>query len=121
MKMNKPDEYRVYVLHLKKSVMNHSRFKKANPEYIEGKPCVYVGYTSKTVKQRIKEHRLNLMNKKGTFTLSDKNGFVKDYYLYAAKRSFGNKEFYNNINEAENAEKATAEKLRERGYGVWSN
>ena len=30
-------------------------------------------------------------------------------------------EFYNNVNEAENAEKATAEKLRKRGYGVWSN
>mgnify|MGYP002847698372 FL=1 len=119
--MSKSNRYIVYVLHLKKSIMNHAKFKKANPQYIEGKPCVYVGYTGKTLEQRIKEHREDLMNKKGTFTLSDKNGFVKKYYLYAAKRSFGNKEFYNNINEAENAEKATAEKLRKKGYGVWSN
>jgi len=101
--------------------MNHTKFKKENPQYVEGKPCVYVGYTGKDIKQRIKEHRLDLMNKKGTFKLSDQNGFVKNYYLYPAKRSFGNKEFYDTINEAEDVEKATAEKLKKRGYGVWSN
>ena len=39
-------EYYVYVINLKKDVLNIKKFKDKNPDYIEGKPCVYVGQVS---------------------------------------------------------------------------
>jgi hypothetical protein len=33
------------VVELSKDVLHESRFKKANPDYVIGKPCVYVGMT----------------------------------------------------------------------------
>ena len=44
--------YSIYVIELKKGVLKHKKFKEANPNYIPGKPCVYVGYTSKTPEDR---------------------------------------------------------------------
>ncbi|NDP38504.1 MAG: hypothetical protein GZ093_07100 [Rhodoferax sp.] len=37
--------YHVYVIELSKDVLNESRFKKGNPDYLTGKQCVYVGMT----------------------------------------------------------------------------
>ena len=35
----------MYVIELSKDVLYEARFKKANPDYVTGKPCVYVGMT----------------------------------------------------------------------------
>ena len=35
--------YHVYVVELSPEVLRHPRFVRANPGYIDGKPCVYVG------------------------------------------------------------------------------
>ena len=43
--MGRRDHYHVYVIELSKDVLYEARFKKANPDYIRGKPCVYVGMT----------------------------------------------------------------------------
>jgi len=118
-------EYKVYVIRLKEDVITDDKkknklFRDANPAYKNGKPCYYVGYTSKSVKERVEQHRYNLKNKKG-ISIGDKKHFVQDYYLWTSKKTFGNKEFYNTIEEAKKAEKKTAEKLRKRGSAVWSN
>ena len=46
----RPDEpckrRHVYAIQLKPEVRHEPKFKKQNPNYIEGKPCVYVGKTS---------------------------------------------------------------------------
>ena len=49
--------YSIYVIELKKEVLKHRKFKEANPNYIPGKPCVYVGYTSKTPEERYQQHQ----------------------------------------------------------------
>jgi len=57
--------YNVYVIQLKKEVLEEKKFQKANPEYIEGKPCYYVGYTSHSPEERAIIHRDALRSKKG--------------------------------------------------------
>ena len=37
--------YSVYVIELSKDVLYEARFRKANPGYVPGMPCVYVGMT----------------------------------------------------------------------------
>lgn len=49
--------FRVYVIRLKQSVWEKSRkYRKANPQYVEGKPHVYVGSTAKTPEERFEAH-----------------------------------------------------------------
>ena len=58
--------YRVYVISLTKEVFKDKKFRKANPDYIEGMPCYYVGYTSKKdLKERALQHKNAARNKKG--------------------------------------------------------
>lgn len=42
-----PQEYYVYVIGLKPEVLQNRRFRDANPDYEDGQPCYYVGYSSK--------------------------------------------------------------------------
>ena len=37
--------YSVYVVELSLDVLDEARFRRANPGYAWGKPCVYVGMT----------------------------------------------------------------------------
>lgn len=37
------DHYHVYVVELSNAVLLQNRFIRANPQYVIGKPCVYVG------------------------------------------------------------------------------
>ena len=37
--------YHVYVIELSKDVLLEGRFKRCNPGYVPGRPCVYVGMT----------------------------------------------------------------------------
>ena len=51
-------QYKVYVIRLKEDVITDDKkknklFRDANPNYKNGKPCYYVGYTSKSVKERV--------------------------------------------------------------------
>jgi|TARA_B100000315_G_C14559401_1_gene579769 predicted GIY-YIG superfamily endonuclease len=49
--------HNIYVIELDKEVLEKKRFKEANPDYIEGNPCVYVGMTSKSPEERFKQHK----------------------------------------------------------------
>lgn len=44
------DRHNVYVIELDKDVLYEAQFKKANPGYITGKLCVYVGMTAQHMK-----------------------------------------------------------------------
>ena len=52
----KPRNSSVYVISLNLDVMKDKRFREANPSYIEGKPCVYVGMTGRTPDERFQQH-----------------------------------------------------------------
>jgi len=47
---------RVYAVELSPEVLNHRGFRDANPHYVDGQACVYIGMTSLTAEQRLHHH-----------------------------------------------------------------
>jgi hypothetical protein len=100
----------LYVIDLQKKVFLKRAFEKANPGYIRGKPCVYVGLTVKTAEARYKEHKAGTRD--GRFVKEcGKRVRVNDGRCL---RSMTRK-------RAEKKEAALALELRGLGWGVWSN
>ena len=100
----------VYVVELDKKVLESKKFREANPEYVEGKPCVYVGMTGLTPEQRFENH-LN-----GNWA----NGYVRRFGIRLRPKLY---EQYNPMtnDEAKKKEVWLAERLRRKGYAVWQN
>ena len=67
----------IYVVELDKKVLNDSAFKKANPNYIEGRRCFYVGQTGKTPEQRFKDHKAD----------RNANKYVRDFGIKLIKKN----------------------------------
>ena len=107
----------IYVIELDKEILKNKAFKKANPEYVESKPCVYVGMTSKTPEQRFLEHTTCARTKIGFPLFSRK---VKKYGIRLKPRLYKS---HNPMTkkDAEEFEIEKARRLRKRGYGVWQN
>ena len=53
-------KYRVSISVTRIMKKNVKKFRDKNPDYIEGKPCVYVGYTEKTPEERFSEHKAGM-------------------------------------------------------------
>lgn len=108
--------YRVYVISLKKEVLNSKKFRKRNPDYQKGQPCYYVGVTRKDPSVRAQQHRVALRNEKGPLysRLAHKyfNGLTKKY---SSLRAVPSKQ------KAEQLETNVANKLQSKGFGVWWN
>ncbi len=100
--------HNVYVVELSKEVLYEARFKKANPDYITGKPCVYVGMTGLSPDLRFDKHKAGIQSNKYVF----KFGLRLLPELY---------EIYNPMpySGAADMEVELAIGLREAGYGVW--
>ena len=111
-------EYCVYVVELDKKVLKHKKFRTTNPDYKEGKPCVYVGYTSKTPEIRFQKHKEGARNKKGIKIFST---YVKNYGLWLKPRLYRSHNPFSSRKEAKNFEVEKARRLRKRGYAVWQN
>lgn len=110
-------KYSVYVIELKKEFSLTGKTKEHNPQQKADKPCVYVGYTSKTPEQRFKEHMEGARNKRGPL-------YSRVVHRYGIRLLPKEYEKYNHIKtreEAEKKEKELTEKLRRKGYTVWSN
>jgi len=107
-KRKKRYHYSVYVIELSPEVLQHGRFRRANPHYDATKPCVYVGMTGLDPDIRFDKHKAGIQS----------NRFVMLYgqrlmpELYAA---------YNPMpyDGARDMEVELAIALREKGYGVW--
>ncbi|WP_324779643.1 hypothetical protein [Thiobacillus sedimenti] len=69
--MARRDHYRVYVVELSQAVLAERRFRKANPGYVAGKPCLYVGMTGIDPDVRFDKHKAGIQS----------NRFVQDYGL----------------------------------------
>ena len=122
----KLNNYYVYVIRLDDKVKKKKKFQKANPNYIDGKPCSYVGYTSLSVQERFKQHKTGFYNP--NFKHKGKaqkwhNNYVKKYGLYLQPKQFNklNPIKSSDAKKAKLEEVRLAKKLREKGWGVWQN
>ncbi len=100
----------VYVIALDQAVMDDKRFRKANPYYVTGKPCVYVGMTGRTPDERFRQH---------------KEGYKSSRYPHRHGKYLRRKLFEHlnpmTYKRAADMEVELARQLRNRGYGVWQN
>ena len=116
-KPKKKRDYFVYVIRLKDSVLNKKKFKEANPDYVQGKPCYYVCSTGKNPEVRAEQHRTAARNKRGRLY----SPIAKEFFDGLRPSKYKK---YNPLSSQEKAKKKEvelAEELRTKGYGVWSH
>ena len=113
-------KYQVYVIELSKRVFTeNTKFRTANPQFNGVLQCLYVGMTSKTPAERLRQHKTGYVNKKG-HKLSANIVYKYGTYLRPS--------LYDHINlkamtrqQALIMEKKLALDLRRKGYAVWFN
>ena len=112
--------YKVYVIELSKKVFTENwKFRAANPQFNGVLECLYVGMTSKTPAERLKQHKTGYINKKGhklSANIAEKYG------------SYLRPSLYDHLNlkpmtreQALKMEAKLALDLRRKGYAVWYN
>ena len=107
--------YSVYVINLSHDVLGEHKFRKANPLYVEGQPCVYVGSTACTPDERFQQHKHGYKH----------NRYAKHYGVELRKNhdkdvlTTGNP--HNDRSAAEAREQEVADALRKKGWAVWSH
>ena len=100
--------HRVYVIALHKDVLLEAKFKKCNPNYITGKPCVYVGMTGLDIDLRFDKHKAGIQS----------NRYVLLYGLHLLPDLY---EGFNPMtyDKAVSMEIEIGIDLRSAGFGVW--
>lgn len=106
--MGRRKHYRVYVIELSRDVLDEPRFRKANPGYVAGKPCVYVGMTGIDPDLRFDKHKTGIQSNR--FVRVYGEHLRPDLYELYDKLSYG---------DACTLEVELAIDFREGGYGVW--
>ena len=106
--MPRRHHHSVYVVELALDVLDEPRFRKTNPDYNYGKPCVYVGMTGLSPDVRFDKHMAGIQA----------NRFVTRYGLRLLPQLYA---VYNPMpyGTACEMEVELAIGLREAGYGVW--
>lgn len=106
--MARRNHHNVYVIELSKNVLYEAKFRKCNPRYIAGKPCVYVGMTGLDPDLRFDKHKAGIQS----------NRYVKQYGLRLWPDLY---EAYNPMpyERAQDMEVELGIMLREAGFGVW--
>ena len=104
----KKTHYSVYVVELSKDVLDEPRFRKANRDYVDGRPCVYVGMTGLDPKTRFERHRYGVKD----------NTYVRRYGVRLRP------DLYAGLNplpyaQAQRMEWVLARELRNDGWAVW--
>ena len=105
--MPKP-HHNVYVVELSMAVLSERKFRRCNPNYIEGKPCVYVGMTGLDPDVRFDKHKAGIQAKR----------FVQQYGLRLLPDLY---EGFNPMSyqDAVDREIEVGIDLRSAGFGVW--
>jgi predicted GIY-YIG superfamily endonuclease len=110
--------YRVYVIELSKKVFTeNTKFRLANPQFNGVLECLYVGMTSKSAKERFKQHKTGFVNKKGHNLAA---GIVQKYGLYLRPSLYEHLPLFTRA-EALQAETQLGLELRRQRYAVWFN
>ncbi len=107
MPARKPHHH-VYVIELSKDVLLEAKFKRCNPNYQSGKPCVYVGMTGLDPDVRFDKHMAGIQA----------NSYVLKYGLRLLP------DLYEGFNpmpyqKAQEMEVEIGIDLRAAGFGVW--
>lgn len=111
--------YRIYVIELSKRVFTENRkFRDANPQFNGVLECLYVGMTSKTPQERLKQHKTGYRNKKGHKLSSN---IVEKHGKYLRPSLYNHIDPFFARKEALIAEEQIALELRREGYAVWFN
>ncbi len=102
------NHYNVYVVELSSAVLLEGRFRRANPAYFAGKPCVYVGMTGLDPDLRFDRHKAGIQS----------NRYVREFGLRLLPGLY---EVYNPMpyDAARDMEVELGIGLREAGYAVW--
>ena len=103
-------QHHVYVIELDREVLKFDEFLKANPQYREGMPCLFVGETRHTPRKRFNYHLVGYKS----------HEFVRRYARRLAP------EYYAGMNPvssdlAKLEEHNLAFRLRAQGYAVWQH
>ena len=104
----KAPHHNVYVVELDGAVLNHARFRDANPNRNILKPCVYVGCTGLAPEKRFAKHKAGIQA----------NSYVQRYglRLLPALYAYANPMPYD---AARDMEVELAIGLQAEGYAVW--
>lgn len=112
-------QYRVYVIELSKRVFTeNAKFRVANPQFNGVLECLYVGMTSKSVKERFVQHKTGFRNKKG-YKLS--SNIVEKYGMYLRPSLYNHIDPLPTRAQALAMEEKLALELRRKRYAVWFN
>lgn len=100
--------HHVYVIELSRDVLQEPRFRKNNPDYVDGKPCVYVGMTGLDPDLRFDKHKAGIQA----------NAYVRKYGLRLLPDLY---EGFNPMayDDAVAREIEVGIDLRLAGFGVW--
>jgi predicted GIY-YIG superfamily endonuclease len=106
--MPRHKHHHVYVIELSRDVLFEPRFRKSNPQYIDGKPCVYVGMTGLDPDVRFDKHKAGIQA----------NSYAQNYGLRLLPDLY---EAFNPMDyqEAVDKEIDIGIDLRSAGFGVW--
>ncbi len=98
----------MYVIELSADVLSHARFVRCNPNYVAGKPCVYVGMTGLDPDVRFDKHKAGIQANR--YVLRYGQRLLPDLY-----------EGFNPMryDEAVAREIEIGIDLRSAGWGVW--
>lgn len=102
------EAHNVYVIELDSSVLLESKFRKSNPDYVFGAPCVYVGMTGLDPDLRFDQHKAGIRA----------NKYARIYGIRLMPEIYGK---FNPMprGDAQYMEVELGIQLRKAGYGVW--
>jgi hypothetical protein len=103
--------YSVYVIELRREVLEKKKVAGKNEARRDDKPCVYVGQTARTPQERFAQHLAGRRSSR----------IVREFGVRLRPKLYANVGPFETRAEAERAEVAVTERLRRRGYSVWSN
>lgn len=100
--------HHVYVIELERAVLQHGKFRAANPDHDPEKPPLYVGMTGLDPAIRFERHRYGVKD----------NSYVRRYGIRLRP------DLYAGLNplsyaEAQRMERVLAHELRNDGFAVW--
>jgi hypothetical protein len=100
--------HKVYVIELSPDVLYEAAFKRANPGYVPGKPCVYVGMTGRDPDLRFDQHKAGI--KANRFVQRYGQRLMTELFEHLNPMPYG---------DAQYMEVDLGIRLRGQGWGVW--
>jgi len=108
--LDAPATSNVYVIRLDAAVLKNRRFRAANPGYVKGSPCVYVGATGTSPEARFANHKSG--HKANWYAQTYGENLLPDLFAHLNPMT---------QQRALATEIALADDLRHEGFAVWQN